>query len=60
MEQSIEEAGVSSNVGPRSGAPPEMSAEQRRKVRRSTWVVSLIAVAVYLGYIVWTFVRTHR
>lgn len=37
-----------------------LSAQQRRRVRLSTWVVSLIALAFYLGFIVLTVMRSHR
>lgn len=41
-------------------AAPEISARQRRAVRRTTWVVSLVAVAIYVGYIVISLMQTHR
>ncbi len=34
--------------------------QQRRRVRLTTWVVSLIALAFYVGFIVLTVMRSHR
>lgn len=49
---------MSSIPSPRR-APPGISAEQRRGVRRTTWVVSLIVLAVYFGYMIYTLIRLH-
>ncbi|MDA8350844.1 MAG: hypothetical protein M0038_18965 [Pseudomonadota bacterium] len=38
----------------------EVTVEQRRRVRLTTWVVSLIALAFYVGFIILTVVRAHR
>ena len=37
-----------------------MTEDQRRRVRVTTWVVSLIALAVYIGFIVLTVMRAHH
>jgi uncharacterized membrane protein (DUF485 family) len=37
-----------------------LTALQRRRVRLTTWVVSLIAAAFYVGFIVMTVMRAHR
>jgi uncharacterized membrane protein (DUF485 family) len=34
--------------------------EQRRRVRLTTWVVSLIALAFYVGFIVLTVMRSRH
>ena len=41
-------------------AAPEISARQRRGIRRTTWAVSLLALAVYFGYMIVTFMHMHR
>jgi hypothetical protein len=49
--------------GPRGGGggPARgLTARQRRNVRITTWVVSLIALAFYIGFIVLTVSRAHR
>ncbi len=50
-----------------SGAQPTgradirgLTVRQRRMVRLTTWVVSLIALAFYIGFIVLTVMRAHR
>ncbi len=50
---------MSSTSGARQAAPG-ISAQQRRGIRRTTWVVSLIVLAVYFGYMIYTFVQIHR
>jgi uncharacterized membrane protein (DUF485 family) len=37
-----------------------LTVQQRRRVRLTTWVVSLIALAFYVGFIVLTVMRAHR
>jgi uncharacterized membrane protein (DUF485 family) len=37
-----------------------VTAEQRRRVRLTTWAVSLIALAFYVGFIILTVMRAHR
>ncbi len=37
-----------------------LTASQRRNVRITTWVMSLIALAFYIGFIVLTVSRAHR
>ena len=51
--------------GPRlaAGAPVDASAlaaAQRRKVRLTTWVVALIALGFYVGFIILTVIRARR
>ena len=37
-----------------------LTAEQRRKVRITAWVMGLIAAGFYLAYIILTVIRAHR
>ncbi len=37
-----------------------LTATQRRKVRLGAWVLSLIALAFYAGFIILTVMRAHR
>ncbi len=37
-----------------------LTAAQRRKVRLTTWVVGLIALGFYLGFIILSVTRAHR
>ena len=49
--------------GPDAGAPVDaraLTAAQRRKVRLTTWVVGLIALGFYVGFIILSVIRAHR
>ncbi|MHB1540579.1 MAG: hypothetical protein ACYCUE_01560 [Steroidobacteraceae bacterium] len=47
--------------GPRPGAEAgALAAAQRRKVRLTTWVVGLIALGFYVGFIILTVIRARR
>lgn len=37
-----------------------MDAERRRRVRRTAWLLALVAAAFYLGFIVMSVVRSTR
>ncbi len=37
-----------------------ISAQQRRGIRRTTWAVSLLALAVYFGYMIITLMQLRR
>lgn len=50
---------MASTPSPRH-APPGFSAGQRRGIRRTTWTVSLIALAIYFGYMILTLIQLHR
>ena len=41
-------------------AAPEISVRQRRGIRRTTWAVSLLALAVYFGYMIITLMQLRR
>jgi len=41
-------------------APRGISAEQRRGIRRTTWTVTLIVLAIYFGYMILTLIQLHR
>jgi hypothetical protein len=50
---------MSSIPSPRQ-APPGISAEQRRGIRRTTRVVWLAILAIYFGYMIYMLIRMHR
>ena len=39
---------------------PGISAQQRRGIRRTTWQVSLIGLAIYFGYMILTYIQIKR
>lgn len=60
MARSTDGGPVSDGDSSAHGDARGFTAEQRRKVRITTWVVSLIALAFYIGFIVLTVMRAHR
>ncbi len=50
---------MSSIPSPRQ-RPQGISAEQRRAIRRTTWVVWLTVLAIYFGYMIYMLIRMHR
>ena len=50
---------MSSIPSPRQ-TPQGVSAEQRRGIRRTTWVVWLIVLGIYFGYMIYMTIRMHR
>jgi len=50
---------MSSIPSPRQ-KPPGISAEQRRGIRCTTWIVWLVVLGIYFGYMIYMMIRMHR
>jgi hypothetical protein len=60
MAPSTEGGPVQQETSAAGGDARGLTAAQRRKVRLTTWVLSLIALAFYAGFIILTVMRAHR